>query len=134
MGRSEITSILRDITQDSRLTLHWHPLEDMSRSEIQLVFLAIQCAEQALPYGDRVDINRQQDRWTLELHSDRIMIDDSIWSAFRSTNTSGCTGEIPPQNAIIPAHVQFLLLPINAAALGRSVSISQTEQTVTLLV
>ena len=44
LGRSEITSILRDFTKGSRLVLNWHPLEDVTRSEVQLVFLAIQCA------------------------------------------------------------------------------------------
>ena len=36
--------------------LNWHPLEDVTRSEVQLVFLAIQCAEQALPYGGHVEM------------------------------------------------------------------------------
>ena len=58
LGRSEITSILRDFTKGSRLVLNWHPLEDVTRSEVQLVFLAIQCAEQALPYGGHVEIER----------------------------------------------------------------------------
>jgi len=34
-----------DFIKGSRLVLNWHPLEDVTRSEVQLVFLAIQCAE-----------------------------------------------------------------------------------------
>ena len=62
LGRSEITSILRDFIKGTRLVLNWHPLEDVTRSEVQLVFLAIQCAEQALPYGGHAAVKRLRGR------------------------------------------------------------------------
>ncbi len=44
------------------MVLNWHPLEDVTRSEVQLVFLAIQCAEQALPYGGHAEVKRLRGR------------------------------------------------------------------------
>lgn len=131
LGRSEITGILRDISQDSRLTLHWHPIEDLSRSEIQVVFLAIQCAEQALPYGGRVDIDRCDGCWQLELTSERITLEPSLWDSFQNPNDAP---EADDQKDVIPAHVQFLLLPIHAREIGRSVSYSQSQNGVILTV
>lgn len=130
LGRSEITSILRDFTKGSRLVLNWHPLEDVTRSEVQLVFLAIQCAEQALPYGGHVEIERQRGRWSLSLSGERISLDQDLWDSLAGIS------EFKPEayRETIPAHVQFLLLPMHARDLDRTPNYTQSETEVTLLV
>lgn len=127
LGRPEITGILRDITQDSRLVLNWHPLEDLSRSEVQLVFLAIQCAEQAMPYGGLLDIQRKNGIWQLELSADRLSLDNDLWAVFSGDGSAATnTGENAP-TTLAPAHVQFVLLPMHAKTLQRSVRFQTTE-------
>ena len=130
LGRYEVTSILRDITQGSRLSLNWHPLEDVSRSEVQLVFLAIQCAKQALPYGGHVDIERLKGRWSLTFSCYRISLDQDLWAPLAGHS------KFEPEAYLetVQAHVQFPLLPKHARALDRIPNYSQTETEVTLLV
>ena len=130
LGRSEITSILRDFTKRSRLVLNWHPLEDVTRSEVQLVFLAIQCADQALPYGGHVEIERLRGRWSLALSGERISLDRDLWDSLAGIS------EFKPEayRETIPAHVQFLLLPMHARDLDRTPNYTQSETEVTLLV
>lgn len=130
MGRSEVTQLLRDITRDSRLVLNWLPGEDVTRSEVQLVFLAIQCAEQALPYGGRVDIERQDDLWKLTLEAERLTLDPALWDAFEQHAAQTQNSS----DAIIPAHVQFALLPMHASAMGRRVQYVQQDGKVILTV
>ncbi len=130
MGRSEVSTLLRDLTRDSRLVLHWHPSEDLSRSEVQLVFLAIQCAEQALPYGGRVDIERDQERWKLTLGAERIMLEPELWDALEQDPNA----ENAALSAIVPAHVQFALLPMQADVLGRHAQYVQSADQVILTV
>ena len=126
LGQSEITSILRDITEDSRLSLHWKSTENHTRSEVQLVFLAIQCAEQALPYGGEIAIHFENARWRLELNAERFTLDPVLWSTLEISGTA--------ETDIIPAHVQFLLLPLYAAEKSRKVQVIQSETKITLIV
>ncbi len=128
LGQRDITALLHDISKDSRLDLHWHPQGDISRSEIQLAFLAIQCAEQALPYGGRVDILRIDRRWQLDLSAERLILDPDLWDAFAQPVIQSRDAH----HEVIPAHVQFLLLPMHASSLGRSVSYQTTDTGITL--
>lgn len=123
LGRPEINALLRDITRGSRLELRWEPAEDISRTEVQLAFLAIQCAEQALPYGGALAVTRGPGGdWCLELTSARITIDPDLWQQLSTpAGTEQDTG-----TPVMPAHVQFLLLPIHAAANGRRVQFRET--------
>lgn len=118
LGRSEVTSILRDVTHGTRITIHWEPVADLSRSEVQLAFLAIQCAEPSIPYGGEMRINHDGERWQLSLKGDRIGLDPALAALLGS----GDTDQTP---SVSPAQVQFMLLPIAARALGRTPSFSQ---------
>lgn len=112
------------------MVLNWPPLEDVTRSEVQLVFLAIQCAEQALPYSGHAEVKRLRGRWSLALSGERISLDQDLWDSLAGTS------EFKPEayRETIPAHVQFLLLPMHARDLSRTPSYTQSEAEVTLLV
>ncbi|WP_293449466.1 histidine phosphotransferase family protein [Planktotalea sp.] len=89
----------------------------------------MQCVEQALPYGGQVTISHTNGRWQLDLVSERFLIDPDLWSYFEA-------GSKDQKNHAdtIPAHVQFLLLPMHANAQGRRVAFSQNDASVNLLV
>lgn len=120
IGRAEIVTILRDIFRGSRLRVHWEPLEDITRSEVQIAFLALQCAEKAMPYGGALTITRADGRWELDMEAERLNLDDALWGAMQA----GPQGDA--QTPVIPADVQFLLLPMHAANSGRSVTLHQS--------
>jgi len=134
MGRSEVTLLLRDITRDSRLFINWIPNEDMTRTEVQLAFLAIQCAEQALPYGGQVNIERVQDRWQLTLEADRINLDPDLWATFEKHAAQREIRNDCADDTVVPAHVQFVLLPMHAHSIGRQVRYTQDDTKVVLTV
>jgi len=116
---SEITSILRDMTRGTRTEVHWEPAEDLPRDEVQIAFLAIQCAEQAVPYGGRIAMRRIGQMWEITISSDRFALDPTLWGLL----TPGSDGH----SDVMPAHVQFLLLPEAAKARGRDISYVTTD-------
>jgi histidine phosphotransferase ChpT len=126
LGPKEVTSIMRDCLRGSRLSLDWEPSEDIARSEVQLVFLAFQCAEQALPYGGDITIKRITGRWEFELTAERMLFDPKLWDSLADIQ--------PNSSETMPAHVQFLLLPLHAAAKGRRVEWVQRDGSARLTV
>lgn len=121
LGRGEITSILKDTYRGSRLKLQWDPVEDLTRSEVQIAFLAIQCAEKAMPFGGTLTIHRSGKNWVLGMDAERMALDPALWDVL--TSGTGDTRE----NPIIPAHVQFLLLPLYVANQGRKIGLETTS-------
>lgn len=129
LGRGEITSILKGISQGSRLHLNWDPVEDLSRSEVQIAFLAIQCAEKAMPYGGTLTVRRRPDQWELAMESERLSLEGTQWEQMLAP-TPQAVGE----EQALPAHVQFLLLPLHASAKGRHISLERCALGATLTV
>ncbi|MGB7316356.1 MAG: histidine phosphotransferase family protein [Planktotalea sp.] len=129
LGRAEITSILRDITRGSRLLVQWDPVEDLSRSEVQIAFLAIQCAEQAMAFGGTLTITRRGKNWHFDMAADRLRLEPALWDTL-----SRAPGETDNDSAIVPAHVQFLLLPLCASNQGRNISFVQTAEGASLTI
>ncbi|MEM9580571.1 MAG: histidine phosphotransferase family protein [Pseudomonadota bacterium] len=123
LGRGEIMSILRDMTRGSRIEVHWEPAEDLLRSEVRVAFLAIQCAEQTVPFGGRIELRRIGQMWEITTTADRFMIEEDLW-ALLSTDAA----DQPPQADIKANQVQFLLLPEASRARGRTVSFAKTEK------
>lgn len=119
VGPAEVVSILRDLYQNTRLTVDWQVSDPVSRADVRLAFLAIMCAETAMPYGGGIVVSFDQDRWHLGGTADRINIDDTIWRMLSAP---------PSQPQLRPSHVQFALLPILAAQVDRRIT-CQTDQT-----
>lgn len=113
MGREEIASILRDMTNGGRLSVAWGPLDPQPRNEVRLAFLALQCLELAMPYGGRVEISKDEKRWKLHGIADKFNVDEALWSVLATC--------VAPEH-LQPSQVQFLLLPFVAQETGRRVT------------
>lgn len=66
------------ISQGGRLSYHWSPAEDVSRQDVRIVFLLIQCFETALPLGGHVDIELNHGRWTACGSGPRVTVDPAL--------------------------------------------------------
>ena len=100
IARSEVQSILTDVTRGGRLQVEWTSDTDLARAEVKLAFLLIQCLEHAMAYGGRVVINSQDGRWQISGQAEKLRIDTALWEVLANPNAN------PP---ITPALVQFPL-------------------------
>ncbi|TMM54646.1 histidine phosphotransferase family protein [Sulfitobacter sabulilitoris] len=112
MGHDEICSILNDMTQGGRQSVEWGVSDAQPRSEVRMVFLALQCLENAMPYGGRIEIDKTGDTWTLHGMADKLTVNEEIWTIL-------ATRDAP--STLQPAQVQFALLPLIARDEGRRV-------------
>lgn len=114
VGRAEVVSILSDVTRGGRLQVAYGPLDPQRRSELRIVFLGVQCLETAMPYGGRIEIGKDGQRWQLTGHAEKISVDAALWD--------GLSGAAPlPELA--PSQVQFGLLPQHAQDMGRRIAV-----------
>jgi len=102
IGRSEVSTILADMSQGGRVTMEWTSAADLPRRDVKLVFLLILCAESAMPYGGRIAVERGDTRWMIHATSPKLKIDTALWECLADPNASADIG---------PAQVQFLLVP-----------------------
>lgn len=72
LAQAEITSILGDYFKDARVTVLWHPMREVQRREIKIVFLAIQCLESVLPYGGEIHVTLEGTEWLITASSEKI--------------------------------------------------------------
>ena len=118
IGRPEILSILADSTKGGRLKVEWRLPGDQLRREVKLAFLAIQCLENAMPWGGRIIADRENGRWTVAGAGRRLRFEPGLWESL----------SVPEGPAdLTPAQVQFGLLFAEAAATGRCLSVETGE-------
>ena len=123
IGASEITSILRAVYEDTRLSVTWSQSTPKSRSMVRLGFLALQCLESALPYGGKIEITEHDGDWTLFAKADKTMVVEGLWNMLSGTEDYA---------ALTPSQVQFGLLPTTAEGLQRRVKSQQTAETISI--
>lgn len=123
MGRAEITGILKDVMNGARLNVAWGPMDAQPRSHVRLSFLALLCVETAMPYGGRIEISQDNGAWMLHGHAEKLNIDAEIWGLLQNKT---------PTSDLRPSQVQFALLPLIAADMGREVVTDFGETTVKL--
>ncbi|WP_299961760.1 histidine phosphotransferase family protein [uncultured Roseobacter sp.] len=124
MGRAEVMSILDDMMSGGRLTVAWGPIDPQPRGEVRMSFLALQCLENAMPYGGRIEISQEDGKWLLHGHADKLNIDKDLWEVLGSPDAPA---------DLRPAQVQFALLPIIAADAGRSITTEIAETQIKVL-
>lgn len=124
MGASEITAVLNDYASGSRLSLNWLTSESHERSCVKLAFLAIQCLETAMPFGGSIDVDCQNDQWTVTGTSAKLTIEKTLWD-----------GLLHPADLqkVLPAQVQFALMPDVAHRADRSIRTEQTSDQLSIL-
>ena len=123
MGQAEITALLADVNKGNRIQAHWGPIEPVSRSDVRMAFLALQCCETALPFGGDIQITKQDDSWQITGTGTKVSAAADLWQGLVSPDG-------PAQ--VSPAQVQFALLPAVAAEMGRQIAYDQDEAKITI--
>lgn len=100
----ETRTAIADVYGASRLKPEWTVAADLPRTQAKLAFLMVLCAETALPMGGSLTMSVDaQAHWQLSARSDRITMDDALWSVLRfGPNAAG--------RALRPSEVQFAAL------------------------
>ncbi|WP_299783266.1 histidine phosphotransferase family protein [uncultured Roseobacter sp.] len=123
MGRAEVTSILDDLMDGGRLDVAWGPLDPQPRGDVRMAFLALQCLENAMPYGGRIEVSNDDSNWLLHGQADKLNIDEPLWNIL-------ATRDAPAD--LRPAQVQFALLPIIAGDASRRIVTEMSDTQVKL--
>ena len=118
IGLPEVKSTLSDLTRGGRTTISWTSGPDLSRREVKLVFLSIQCMESALPQGGRITVEKGETRWTLRAEAARLKIDANLWEVLSNPVA---------QTDIGPAEVHFVLLRDELTRQHRRLTTELTE-------
>jgi histidine phosphotransferase ChpT len=120
IARTEVLSVLTNLGRSGRVAYGWTSQSDLSRREVRLVFLLLQCLESALAYGGRVQVEQEGEGWTIRAEATRLKIDAALWEVL---TTAGA----PPE--IEAGQVHFALVPEELARQGRRLlaEIGETE-------
>lgn len=122
MGRSEVITILRDMTGGGRLTVAYGPMDDQPRWAVRMVFLAIQCLETSMPYGGRIEVSCVSGTWTITGHATKSNADPVLWDVLMGSD----------MGSLAPAHVQYALLPAVASDAKRSITCDVQPEKMTI--
>jgi histidine phosphotransferase ChpT len=123
VARAEVQSILADQTRGGRLSIAWTSASEMARIEVKLTFLVLMCLENALPFGGKIAVIQEEDRWFIAADADRIKKDDAFWAHLTEPgDTIDAT----------PGRVHFALVPGALARSGRSLSVRFSERRIDL--
>lgn len=127
--RGEVRTILDDMTRGGRLKIEWAMPDGVSRRDVKLVFLLIQCLEVALPYGGQIRIRALpgDDGWTIEAEAARMKVDPALWSRLTRLQIGEDIGA-----DLDPAQVQFALAAIELCKRGLRISPTVTENQLTM--
>ena len=101
IGRAEVQSILTDMTRGGRLQINWQTDADLSRPEVKITFLLIQCLESAMAYGGRISVSRADEKWLVTGSANKLKINTDLWEVLDNPSAN-------PE--ITPALVQFPLV------------------------
>lgn len=123
IGRSDIETLLGQIGRDSRMQVRWQPAGDQPRSTVKLAFLALLCCEAALPRGGEAHVIAAEGSWTVAASGERVAVDPALWGWLDGAGEA---------EALIPAKVQFALLPLAADQDGRQVRAERDATSLTL--
>ncbi|MDO5528731.1 MAG: histidine phosphotransferase family protein [Paracoccus sp. (in: a-proteobacteria)] len=119
---AEISSLITDLTGNSRLRITAEIGQDQPRGEIKLLMLALMCLTSALPWGGAVRIAKEERFWTLRAEADRTRPEPALWSWLDADQS-----ELPAA-----ADVHFAIFGSTARQSGRRPAWAVSETEVTL--
>ena len=123
IARSEVASILGDLSRGGRVTYGWTSPTDLSRREVRLVFLLLQCLESALAYGGKVSVMRSETGWSILAEAPRLKVDPALWEVLTEPRAPAEIGA---------AQVHFALVPEELARQSRRLVTEIGETTIRL--
>ena len=123
IARSEVMSVLTDLTRGGRISYAWTSMADLSRREVRLAFLLLQCLETALAYGGKVEVTRDDTGWTILAEAARLKIDPALWEVLTEPRAPSEIGA---------GQVHFALVPEELARQGRRLVTAIGETTIRL--
>lgn len=101
IGKAEVQAVLSDMTRGGRLQIDWTSGPDLYRAEVKIIFLLIQCLENAMAYGGRIVIEASDGRWQITGQADRLKVNTALWEVLVNPSAPA---------EISPAVVQFPLV------------------------
>jgi len=119
----EAATILRDVYGGGRINVRWTVEAAVPRPEAKLAFLLIQCLEAALPQGGDIEVARQGGAWVLSGRSERLRELGATWDLLAAPDAAA---------DISPDAIQFALAALQAAELGRTVTMRRREREIAL--
>jgi histidine phosphotransferase ChpT len=123
ISRSEVASILGDLSRGGRVGYAWTSPTDLSRREVRLVFLLLQCLESALAYGGKVAVTRTEAGWQVQAEAPRLKVDPALWEVLTEPRAPAEIGA---------AQVHFALVPDELSRQGRRLITEIGETTIRL--
>jgi histidine phosphotransferase ChpT len=119
IARTEVQSILADMTRGGRQVIDWDSANDLSRAEVKLTFLLLQCLETAMITGGRITVVQVDAGWTMTGTAQRLKLDTPGWALLTDP-----AAKVPD---LTPGHVQFALVLPELTRLGRGLTVSLGE-------
>lgn len=123
IARGEVAGIVSDMTRGGRLQVEWLGESELSRREVKLVFLLLQCLETAMAYGGKVKVEKSETGWLMEGEAPRLRVDPALWEVLTEPHA-------PHENAA--GQVHFALVPEVLRAHGRRLMTEMKENIIRL--
>ena len=123
VARTDVQSILSDQTRGGRLAVQWTSESDLPRVDVKLAFLILLCLENALPFGGRITVTQEDDRWFVKAQSERLKREPALWAHLSDAS-------LPAD--ITPARVHFALVPTELRRAARTLSATWTDTQIDL--
>jgi len=118
IGGADILTMLEQIGRESRLEVVWSPEGAQPRTLVKLAFLALLCCEAALPRGGQAHVIEEGGAWTVTASGGSPAVEPGLWGWLEGAGDSA---------ALVPAKVQFALLPAAVAQAGRDLRADRDE-------
>lgn len=123
ISQAEIRSILTSLGLFQKHRVIWQCNTDLSRRQVKMVFLLLMCLETTLPWGGEIEIAVWEEGARLVARSERLKIDDTLWTAL------GAGNEIFEMSS---ARIQFALAREELRAQECRVNLTEGAGTMTL--
>lgn len=123
IARSEVESVLTDLSRCGRVSFAWTSASDLPRREVRLAFLLLQCVESALAYGGTAETSQGVRGWTITATAQRLKIDPALWEVLTEPRAPA---------EIKSGQVHFALVPEELARQGRRLVTKISETAIRL--
>lgn len=102
IGRGEAAGIIADMTRGGRLQVEWISPSDLSRREVKLAFLLLQCLETAMAYGGKIRVEKGKSGWVMQAEAPRLKIDPALWEVLTERHAPAEIGAGQVHFALVP--------------------------------